>query len=71
MSAFAADEYAVYTMSTHKIQVHLIVLTQKNKRLFLRWALRGFRRRELGPVKASEKRTRADLLGRFMSFRSA
>jgi hypothetical protein len=44
-------------MSTHKIQVHLIVLTKANKRLFLRWALRGFRWRELNQVKASEKHT--------------
>ena len=46
----------VRDLSTHKIQVHRIVLTQANKRLFLRWALRGFRLRDLNEVKASEKR---------------
>ncbi len=30
-------------MSTHKIQVHFLVLTARRKELFLRLALRGFR----------------------------
>jgi len=37
-------------MTTHKIQIHLIVITAARKRLFLRWALEGFRKRKLDRV---------------------
>jgi hypothetical protein len=34
-------------MTTYKIQVPVLVLTLARKRLFLRWALKGFRRKNL------------------------
>jgi len=38
-------------MTTYKIQVPILVLTLARKRLFLRWALKGFRRSDLGSEK--------------------
>jgi hypothetical protein len=34
-------------MSLHKILTPIIVLTPRNKKLFLRWALEGFKLRKL------------------------
>jgi hypothetical protein len=38
-------------MTTHKIQVPVIVLTLARKRLFLRWTLKGFTRNQLDSKK--------------------
>lgn len=35
-------------MSTHKIQIPIVVLTGRGKELFLRWALEGFRTQKRG-----------------------
>ena len=35
-------------MTTYKLQVHLIVITAARQRLFLRWALEGFRKGKIG-----------------------
>jgi hypothetical protein len=42
-------------MSTHKIRIEVIVLTPTNKKLFLGWALEGFRFRKLPPGKSAAK----------------
>jgi hypothetical protein len=43
-------------MTTHKIQVPVLVLTLARKRLFLRWALKGFRKRNLDREKGLLRR---------------
>jgi hypothetical protein len=42
-------------MSIHKIRIEFIVLTLTNKKLFLGWALEGFRFRKLPPGKSAAK----------------
>ena len=42
-------------MIKHKIQIPVIVLTQARKKLFLRWALQGFKR-----SKVAGKRNRTE-----------